>query len=79
MTFNQLFPYFAVGVPIKRKPWLGYWQFDQPTKAIIMYTKEGDIIPLIETNDILYTISNIVSDDWEIATNEKCSIPVKEA
>ena len=76
MTFNQLFPYFAVGVPIKRKPWLGYWRYATDTNSITMYTKEGLIIPLVETNDILYTISNIVTDDWEIATNENCTIEV---
>lgn len=77
MSFYQLFAYFAVGVPIKRKPWGGYWKYLIDTDQVMMYTKEGKEISVVDTKDILYTISNIVTDDWEIATNENCSIEVK--
>ena len=76
MTFEQLFPYFAVGVPIKRKPWGGYWKYDIVEDVVYMFTKEGTILPLTETKDILFTLSNVVADDWQIATNENCVIQV---
>lgn len=76
MTFYQLFAYFAAGVPIKRKPWLGYWKYDIETDRVLIYTREGEVISLVETKDILFTISNIITDDWEIATDEKCSVLV---
>lgn len=76
MTFSQLFAYFIAGVPIKRKPWLGYWKYDFITKEVYMYLKDGTVMKLIDTEDVIFTLSNIVKDDWEIATDEKCSIPV---
>lgn len=77
MTFQQLFPYFAAGVPIKRKKWLGYWKYHEETKTINIFTKEGLVIPIFESKDVLFTVSNVMSEDWEIATNENCSIEVK--
>jgi len=74
MTFKQMFPYFVAGVSIKRKPWGGYWKYDLENDNVVMYTKEGNVISLTDTTDILYTLSNILSDDWEIATNENCII-----
>lgn len=76
MTFRQLFPYFVAGVSVKRKEWLGYWKYDFITKQVYMYLKDGTVMNMVETQDIVFTLSNIVEDDWEIATNEKCSIPV---
>lgn len=76
MTFYQLFAYFAAGVPIKRKLWDGYWKYDPVTNTITMYLKDGSVLPFVETPDILYTISNIITDDWEIATEDKCTVVV---
>ena len=76
MSFAQLFPYFAVGVPIKRKPWGGYWKYDVVEDVVYMFTKEGEILSLLETKDVLFTLSNIISDDWQIATDDNSSIVV---
>lgn len=76
MKFKELFSSLIAGVPIKRKPWGGYWKYDSRTGKILMYTKEGHIISLTNSEDILFTISGILEDDWEVATNENCVIPV---
>jgi hypothetical protein len=74
MTFKELFPSFIAGTPIKRKAWGGYWIYKYG--KIEMHTKEGEVISLVDTEDILFTIAGILEDDWEVATNENCVIPV---
>ncbi len=75
MTFKELFPTFIAGTPIKRKAWKGYWVYKYG--RIEMHTKEGKVVDFLDTKDVLFTISGILEDDWEIATNENCEIEVK--
>jgi len=72
MTFKELFQTFIAGTPIKRKPWKGYWVYKYGN--IEMHTKNGDVVNFTDTNDILFTISGILQDDWEIATEENTNI-----
>jgi hypothetical protein len=78
MKMKDLLPDLIAGTPIKRKPWRGFWKYDPRTKNIYIYTKEGEVIPFDQTQDVLFTLAGIVSEDWEIATNDNCDIPVKE-
>lgn len=75
MTFKELFSSFISGTPIKRKVWRGYWVYKYG--KIEIHTKTGEIINFLDTQDLLFTISGILQDDWEIATNENCDIEVK--
>lgn len=75
MKFKDLFATFIAGTPIKRKVWRGYWVYRYG--KIQMYTKKGDIVDFLDSQDILFTLSGILEDDWEVATNENCDIPVK--
>lgn len=77
MTFKELFADFISGTPIKRKVWKGYWKYDPMQNDIKIYTKEGDVIGFRETEDLPFTISGILQDDWEVATNINCDIEVK--
>lgn len=74
MLFKDLFAEFISGTPIKRKIWGGYWKYSYG--SIKMHTKSGEVVDFVETKDILFTISGVLADDWEIATNENCVIPV---
>ena len=74
MTFKELLPTFIAGTPIKREVWGGYWVYKYG--KIEMHTKEGEVILLTDTKDILFTICGILEDDWEVATNENCVIKV---
>lgn len=77
MKFIEIFHLLVSGTPIKRKIWRGYWKYDTRTHEINIFTKEGEVIPLTETKDILFTLSSTLADDWEVATNENCDIEVK--
>lgn len=74
MTFKELFTTFVAGTPIKRKAWRGYWVYRYG--KIEMHTKGGDIVDFVDSEDILFTLSGVLQDDWEIATNENCSTEV---
>jgi hypothetical protein len=74
MTFKELFPAFIAGTPIKRKVWKGYWIYKYG--KIEIHSKNGEVIDFLKTNDILFTIAGVLADDWEVATNENCAIPV---
>ena len=77
MTFKELFSDFVAGTPIKRKVWRGYWKYNSRVKNVEMYTKEGTMVLLTNTEDVLFTLSGIIADDWEIATSGNCDVPVK--
>ena len=71
-TFKDIFAEFTAGNPIKRKAWKGYWRYH--FGKVEMHTKEGDIVDFLDTKDVLFTISGILQDDWEIATSENCNL-----
>lgn len=60
------------GKPIKMRSWGGYWKWENGT--FIMYCKDGEIIDIRQTNDVSYTLDNILSDDWIIATKDNCPV-----
>jgi hypothetical protein len=77
MTFKELFSDFISMTPIKRKSWRGYWKFDPRTNSVNMFTKEGNVVNFRDNQcEWAFTLSNILQDDWEVATNENCDIPV---
>ena len=68
MTLKELYADFIAGTPIKRKTWQGYWKYSYGT--VKMHCKDGRILDIRESEDILFTISGILADDWEVATKE---------
>jgi hypothetical protein len=74
MTFKELFPDFIAGTPIKRKVWRGYWVYKYG--KIEIHAKNGEIINFLDTEDILFTLSGILQDDWEYANESNCDIEV---
>jgi hypothetical protein len=75
MLFKDLFADFISGTPIKRKVWKGYWKYRYG--KIEMHSKDGTITDFTDSKDIAFTISGIIADDWEIATNDNCSIEIE--
>lgn len=75
MPFKELFAKFIAGTPIKRKAWGGYWKYKD--EKITIYLKDGSVLDFANTKQLKYTLSNVLEDDWEIATNENCIIEVK--
>lgn len=68
MPFKELFPTFIAGTPIKRKAWRGYWVYKYG--KIEMHTWDNKVVNFLDSEDILFTISGILEDDWEVATSE---------
>lgn len=76
MTLKNYYSELSAGVPLKRKAWKGYWRYKYGT--IEMHTKDDKVISLTETEDILFTLSNVLQDDWEVATTANCPVLAKE-
>jgi hypothetical protein len=74
MTFKELLADFIAGTPIKRIVWRGYWVYR--FGKIEMHTKNGDVVNFLDTEDVLFTLSGILQDDWEYANDKNCDIPV---
>lgn len=72
MKFKELLATFIAGTPIKRKVWKGYWLYKRG--RIQMHTKEGLVVDFQESKDIIFSISGILEDDWEVATAENTEI-----
>jgi hypothetical protein len=71
-TLKELYAAFISGIPMKRRSWGGYWQYCRG--VITIHCKDGTVLDLQATDDIAFTIANVLADDWEIATTENCEI-----
>lgn len=65
MNFASAFISLQRGHKIKRHHWTGFWKLEDG--MIMMHTYDNKIIRLVDTEDVMYTISNCACDDWEIA------------
>lgn len=74
VTLKELYADFISGTPVKRKVWKGYWKYHYG--KVEMHCKDGKVIDIKDSEDILFTISGILADDWEIATSKNTSIPI---
>ena len=66
------------GHKVKRHHWSGYWYLSpistvtsdgfgtDAIQTIMMHTYDGGEVDIRNTLDIIYTLSNCASDDWEI-------------
>lgn len=68
MEFSKAFEALKQGEKIKLSHWKGYWQFENG--RVIMHCKNGEAIDLQDSKDIIYTLSNITSDDWQIVDKD---------
>lgn len=64
MEFKQAYEALKQGKDIKRSSWKGFWRKENGT--IAMHCKDGRVIPITDSEDVFYTFSHIVADDWEI-------------
>lgn len=67
MNFASALISLQRGHKIKRSHWGGYWKLEDG--KVMMHTWDGKVINLLDTKDVMYTLSNIACDDWEIADN----------
>ena len=56
------------GVDIKHPSWEGYWHFNKEIGVVEMHCKDGSVLDIRATDRIEYTMKNIASDKWVVAT-----------
>ena len=73
MNFKQIEKQFKEeGLPIKLPSWDGYWKWENNT--VMMYTKDKRVMDIRKTDDVTYTLNNLFSDKWIIATKYNCPL-----
>jgi hypothetical protein len=66
MNFKQALEAMKQGHKVKLPAWGGYWEYDAGTDGILMHCKDGTVYCDC-TERLLYTVENILSDEWMIA------------
>lgn len=80
MKFEQALKEMKKGIPMKLPSWGGYWCWDDENKTIMMHCRKIDsdtgkvVLDIRETQRVEYTLMNILSDEWEPAIKENCTI-----
>jgi hypothetical protein len=64
MNFKEAYEAIKQGARVKLPEWAGFWMWEDDT--IKMYCKDGSVLDIRKTNDVDYTLSFILRDDWEI-------------
>lgn len=68
VAFN--FELLKTGTPLKRRGWKGFWLWDDIKKTIMIHCANGDVIDIRMSKDMDFTLTNMYSLDWEVATPE---------
>lgn len=72
MNFSEAFKALKEGKKIKLKSWKGYWQIAKDIYSkegkytVFMHCKDGRVLDIRDTQDVMFTLGNIASDEWEI-------------
>ena len=80
MKFSEAFELMKQGHKLKLPSWGGYWYWDGKNQTIMMKCRAVDsdtgkeLLDIRETQRVEYTLKNIMSDDWVLATNENCTM-----
>lgn len=64
------------GLKYKRAAWKGYWAWENDT--IMMHCEDGKVLDIRETDDVAFTLENILANDWEVAVPSNCPVLAKE-
>lgn len=68
MNFREALKEMKAGNKVKLPNWAGFWAWENG--EIIMHTKEGDVMRLLDTQRPEYTFDNIASNEFVIANAE---------
>lgn len=80
MNFKQALEQMKQGKKVKLPSWGGYWTWDEVKQTVLMHCRPGNsdtgnpIMDIRETQRVEYTLSNIMSDEWVLATEENCTL-----
>lgn len=85
MNFKEAFKMMKQGAKVKLPSWGGYWCWDSEKETIMMYRRPQDsekgvsVLDIRETQRVEYTMQNILSDEWQFASEENTPILGGEA
>lgn len=81
MKFAEAFEVMKQGEKVKLPSWGGYWCWDPEKETIMMHCRsedadkgQGPVLDIRETQRVEYTLSNIFSEDWQIATEDNTPV-----
>lgn len=72
MKFEEALKAMKHGSKVKLPSWGGYWYWNPEKETIIMHTKDGQELDIRETQNVEYTLQNILSDEWALADGTNC-------
>lgn len=72
MKFEEALKAMKAGSKAKLPSWGGCWYWSPEKETIIMHTKDGQELDIRETQSVVYTLQNILSDEWIIADEVNC-------
>lgn len=72
MKFEEALKAMRSGSKAKLPSWRGYWYWSPEKETIIIHTKGGQEMDIRETQSVVYTLQNILSDEWIIADETNC-------
>ena len=72
MKFSEAFKIMKQGGKVKLPSWGGYWYWSPEKETITMHTKDGQEMDIRETQSVVYTLQNILSDEWIVANGQNC-------
>ena len=71
-SFVKAFELMKKGYKVKLPTWGGYWYWDSEEETIVMHTKNGEELDIRDTQRVEYTLKNILSCEWMIASKDNC-------
>lgn len=67
MKFTEAFEMMKEGCRAKLPHWKGYWEYVPDGDRIMMHCGDGRILEIRETDDLSFTLENIMSEDWIVS------------
>lgn len=65
MIYKKAFEIMLQGGAVRLPDWKGFWVWDGST--VMMCCGDGDIVDMRDSDDVVGTLSNVVSNDWIVA------------
>lgn len=69
MNFASAFINLQRGHKIARSTWKGYWVLEDG--GVALHTRTGEVLQLVDTNDVMYTLSACACDDWAVVDDRE--------
>lgn len=71
MYFRDVAQDMLLGKKIAREKWLGYWEWDDKADTIMMHCQNGLVLDIRQTEDVAFTLKNMLLDDWKVIDTEE--------